>query len=81
MPQTSIFRKYDVGYEIEFHTVRKTYKTLKAVNTKTTLLLDERSMIKWHYILNNLRLFSDFLGIQVNYQSVIIQFLFRIDDL
>ena len=52
MPQTFIFKPDDVGYKGEFHTDRETYKTLKAVNTKTALFLEAYSMIKWHYIHN-----------------------------
>ncbi len=32
-------------------------------------------------LINNLRLFTDFLAIQVNDHSVIVEVLFRIDDL
>ncbi len=52
MPQTYIFKPDDVGYKREFHTNQETYKTLKAVNTKTKLLLDVSSMIILHFIPN-----------------------------
>ncbi len=52
MQQTSIFEPDDVDYESEFHIDQETYEILKAINTKTILLLDKCSMIKWLYIPN-----------------------------
>ena len=65
MSRTSIFKPDGVGHKREFHTDQETYETLKAVNTKTTALLDV--CILWRndstFLINNLRLLCEFLGI------------------
>ncbi len=80
MPQTFIFKLDNVGYEGVFHTDKKTYETLTAVKTKTTLLLNKFSVTKCHYI-NNLMLFSYFETVQLSDHSVIVRVLYRIDNL
>ncbi len=76
-PRTSSFKPNNVGYEIFFHTDRKTYEALKAVNTKTTIILDKFSMKKMT-IQQYSKVIRDTLAIQVSHHSVMVLFYFEL---